>query len=411
MGQLQEMFERALNERVRDIAIDRICEKLEAEGLAVSPRQRKRIAKALDDGSNFSLRFWRWPPWRFERRKLVISDEDRAAIQKEWGSLLGSIEAAVPEFTDHWESVVREEVRHYPGEIASDARAEQAFRKRLAARWRTPLTLLQVIIALSERLAVESLEGEPTDNSPAGTLEAVLRRLHARGVRVAKEGLLLLQGGYADGAMARWRTLHELTTIALFIQVHGEDCARAYLAHDAVESYRSALHYKRAHEKLGYEPISADELADLEESFRSAIEHFGKEFGGDYGWAYAFLGGRASHFSEIEASLSLAHLRPYYRMASQQVHAGTKGILFGLSHDPDEVVLLGPSNGGLADPGQSIGLTLSLLTTVFLTLHPSIDLMVGVKVQASLSEVAAEEWVSAQLQLEADEAEIRRAAT
>lgn len=412
MGQLQRMFEQALGERVRDIAIDRICAKLNAEGFSVSPRQRRRITAAVDAGKPFTLRFWRWPPWRLDRRELVMSDEDLSAISREWQALLESIDAVVPEFADRWETEIREQVlRHYPGEISADAREEQAFRTRLAARWSTPLTLLQVVIALSERLAVESSATDSPDDTADKTLEAVLRRLHARGVRIAKEGLLLLQAGYADGAMARWRTLHELTSIALFIQENGEDCAHAYLEHDAVESYKSALHYKRAHEKLGYEPISDDEFAQLAHAYRKALARFGKEFASDYGWANGFLNGRPANFAEIESSLSLEHLRPYYRMASQQVHAGAKGILFGLSHDPEEVVLLGPSNGGLADPGQSIGLTLSLLTTIFLKLSPTIDMMVGVRVQASLAEAAATEWVNAQLLLEAEDAEHRSAAT
>lgn len=93
------------------------------------------------------------------------------------------------------------------------------------------------------------------------------------------------------------------------------------------------------------------------------------------------------------------------------MHAGPKGILACLSHDADDVVLLGPSNNGLADPGQSVGLTLSLMTTIFLKINPSVDVLVGVKVQAALADAAAQTWVDTQLQLEDDEVALREAAT
>ena len=47
-----------------------------------------------------------------------------------------------------------------------------------------------------------------------------LTRLHARGCQVGFEILALLKNGFADGAHARWRTLHELAVVAMFLAGH-----------------------------------------------------------------------------------------------------------------------------------------------------------------------------------------------
>lgn len=53
------------------------------------------------------------------------------------------------------------------------------------------------------------------------SVSEVLTRIQARGCQIGNEILTLLRNGYADGAHARWRTLHELTIVAGFISKHG----------------------------------------------------------------------------------------------------------------------------------------------------------------------------------------------
>lgn len=67
----------------------------------------------------------------------------------------------------------------------------------------------------------------------------VLTRLHARACQIAQEVIVLLSAGLADGAMARWRTLHEVATAALLISENGEALAERYARHDVIESRRA----------------------------------------------------------------------------------------------------------------------------------------------------------------------------
>ena len=44
-----------------------------------------------------------------------------------------------------------------------------------------------------------------------------------RACQVTDEIICLLENGFADGAMARWRTLHEIAVVAVVISQHGEN--------------------------------------------------------------------------------------------------------------------------------------------------------------------------------------------
>lgn len=403
MGQLQDLFEEVISNRALEIVVEHVVKRCVEIGMRPTRRHRQLLMDALRKGETVTLRQWRWswPPWGSDNRELVITDEDVAAIQAEHDQLLGRLDTAVRLFIDQSEDRIKGLILDsYPDQLREEERDLRGFRRRLSKRWERPDSLLRIIIALSERIAVDSAPNGIATLSDSNGAEAVLRRLHGRGVRIAKEALVLIEAGFADGAMARWRTLHEVTVVALFIQEHGDACARLYLAHNAVENYRAAKSYRQYHEALGYEPLEEQSWLSLEAAYVAALRTHGEAFATEYGWARTFLGGRAANFAEIEASIALQHLRPFYKLASQQVHAGPLGISSGLSHDPERLVLLGPSNVGLSEPGENVGLTLAVLTTVLLRFAPELDVLVAVKVLSALAEDAAKAWVEIQDELD-----------
>src|SRR5260370_32451533 len=87
-------------------------------------------------------------------------------------------------------------------------------------------------------------------------LKTLLIRVLVRGCQVTDEIICLLENGFADGAMARWRTLHEIAVVAVVLSHHGEDIAARYVDHQAVESMRSMRKYISCCEELGYTPLS-----------------------------------------------------------------------------------------------------------------------------------------------------------
>lgn len=106
----------------------------------------------------------------------------------------------------------------------------------------------------------------------------------------------------------------------------------------------------------------------------AAIQKYGPEFKGRYGWAAPALGRPCDQFEPLERHVKLDHLRPYYRMASYPVHATAKTINFSLAlGNRRDVLLVGGSDLGLSDPGQCMAISLSQITLALLMLWPTTD--------------------------------------
>jgi hypothetical protein len=253
------------------------------------------------------------------------------------------------------------------------------FESRLRKTWKRAFDSFEMLIAI----ALEAGEDYNSEFRKMASEEndfvfEVLTRLHARACQIASEILTLLRSGYADGAHARWRSLHEVVVVGLFISSHGNELTEKYLLHDAIESYKASLVYQEHCEKLGYEPLTDDELSDIENGYKVLIDRFGIIFNKEYGWAYPTIDNKNPTFRDIEKAAGLNHLRPYYKMACHNVHANPRGIFFklGLYPDSGDILLAGPSNIGLADPGHSAALSLAQITISLLTHNPNLDRLV-----------------------------------
>ena len=58
------------------------------------------------------------------------------------------------------------------------------------------------------------------------------------------------------------------------------------------------------------------------------VRRFGKDYKKPYGWAASAIGIKSPSFDQIERHIGLDHMRPYYGMASDNVHANSHGALF-----------------------------------------------------------------------------------
>jgi hypothetical protein len=205
--------------------------------------------------------------------------------------------------------------------------------------------------------------------------------------------------------MARWRTLHEIAVIALFIGAHGEDLAERYVLHQHVESRRAARDYIACQERLGYEPLDPSEIEAVEQLYATLLERFGHSFGTPYGWAAEQLGIKKPAFERIERVAGIDHLRAHYRLASHNVHANPKGVFFklGLLNELD-CLLAGPSNAGLADPGHSAAISLVQTSTPLGLLHPTFDNIVVLRIMVLLEREIGQAFGDAHQQLVHDSA-------
>lgn len=288
-------------------------------------------------------------------------------------------------------------------------RQQKQFERRLSKRWFQPLVGLELFV---HQCLSEGNDFNDQFRKKAGRkndyLFEVLTRLHGRSCQVANEILVLLRGGYADGAHARWRTLHEIAVTGMFIKDKGQSLAQRFLEYEVVENYKEAREYQNNCRMLGYEPLSDEQLNAITERKDEMARKYGEAFLGQYGWAAAILSRQRRSFKAIEDEVSMGHMYSWYKLACNNVHSGPKAIQFrlGLLNNKPQVILAGPTNYGLADPGQSCAISLGQTTVTLLLSRPNYD---RVLVSTALQEYADEicvHFVQAQKQLERDEREL-----
>lgn len=297
-----------------------------------------------------------------------------------------------------------------PRFLAAAKQFRRGFEGRLQRRWMKAIDLFD----LTAQLALDAGSNFNGSHRPQASADTdfvfeALCRLHARACLTTSEVRALLVSGHATGAMARWRTLHELAVVAFFIKERGGDVAERYLLHAAIESAKAGEEYQDSAVDLGNDPLTDEELASLRRRKDDLIKRFGAPFGEQYGWAASSLSNKRPNFSEIEQAVQLQHARGYYRMASLGVHSSARGSYADLGQSQNSPMrpmelTAGPSNAGLADPAIRTLFSLFQCTILFLGTRPDI-LTVTVSLALSrLYEEATDEFLKAHYKLGEDEA-------
>jgi hypothetical protein len=280
-------------------------------------------------------------------------------------------------------SVLSEEIYQYiiqhSEENCEIIRTEnKEFEAKISLLWKDPFELFETLIYVSQEIGNEfnnEFRQDAVKNNDF-VFEALIH-LHGRACQIALEILKLMQSGFPDGAIARWRTLHEIAIISTFIQNMGNDTAERYLLHDAIESYNSIEKYIRKpeiykkHQSILDNPLpSFKEMNQVKKIKITLCEKFGRGYEKDWGWAANIIDD--PNFSKIEEYVAMDHLRPYYKMANISTHAGSKGIRFHLTSPNKNLIHAGPGNMGMADPGQLAAISLLQVNTTLLITKPSI---------------------------------------
>jgi hypothetical protein len=284
---------------------------------------------------------------------------------------------------------------------------QRAFEDRLTRKWRRPLDFLETfyVVALESGETFNSKHREETALNKDFLFEA-LTRIHARGCQVFFEIMTLLKSGLADGAIARWRSLHELAVISLFLNEHGSAVAERYLAHVTIENYKEMIEYQKHCRKLGYEPLARKEVQRIKRGRDAVCAKYGQDFCDDYGWIPKSIL-KARNFKEIAESIKMDRWRPFYKMACINVHAFAKSLKFRLgliqANSRQEILLAGPSNYGLADPAQNAAISLHQITTSLLMTKPTMDRLIAISTMQKLVEEIGDAFCEVQFQIEKEE--------
>jgi hypothetical protein len=391
--------------------LELVAKKLSLQGINLSARYRKRLAKRLASGIVGTFRIGYFNFWDRRQIKVEFTPEEIEQADRKFTEIIEGrlTEVILASADDLSQKILAHLKRKWPAQARRQGRQSAGFSKRLHGRWKAPIEGLKMLLTISREFGArmnEEIRASKELRSRKHLVE-VLTRSHARACQITEEVICLLGAGFADGAMARWRTLHEIAVVASLVGAHGEDLAERYLLHQVVESKRAADDYEKFRVRLGREPLKAEEIKKLEESFNALERRFGSEFLTPNGWAAHHLHLRRPTFRDIEQAAKIDHLRPYYRMASHPVHANPKGIFFQLGLLRESRILLsGPSNAGLVDPGHSTAISLGQASAALGNLQATLDDIVALKIILQLVDEIGEAFAKAQIKLENDAARL-----
>jgi hypothetical protein len=211
-------------------------------------------------------------------------------------------------------SVLKTLRERWTGEHARQEEDLNGFRERLRERWGPAVGELRMLLTMSREWCQEALQREETRKKSEKTRKLLVRLL-VRAFQVTDEIACLFENGLADGAMARWRTLHEIAVVATVISQHGEGIAERYLAHQAVESKRAMDKYLACYQRLGYKPLTTRQQKKIQRNYDKAVTLYGPAFKTDYGWAAFHLKSNRPTFVDLEAAAGRAGMRAITRWA------------------------------------------------------------------------------------------------
>lgn len=337
----------------------------------------------------------------------LLLEQTLGSLELPEGLTEEQLDRLIAEMSDEWmQSVSKDLYDELMGRssemLTEDRRDVSAFERRNRRRWKRPVDLLRVMVRIvQETISTPFTEGDVGENDRC-SFDA-LNRLCVRSLMVTREVICLVEGGFADGALGRWRSLHELAVSAAFIAQHGEETAERFIAAFSFASKKAMLQLNNYATRANLDPFSVAEVQAAAEVCEKIETRLGKGLGDDYGWARHALGfelNRKPHLLHLEEDTGLDHWRPRYRWASQNVHSSYAPPMasLGMAESKTEAYLVGQSNSGMVDPLQMSAISLLIAATSFLGRFPNADRIIIGRVLQRISDQVGDVALAAEAQ-------------
>lgn len=404
---LQEIFQKQLTRRLKptDLILRIIKKRLLDLGVQLNRSQMKIIRNQLKETEPIiTLEI---TDQQVARAKIKSQPELEHSIQLALTNISSEVLETVKKLDDSLPDIIEgtaESVskiifhslrRTYRFGLKKHKEIQANFEVNLFGTWGKAISQLEVLLGLALEAAEHTEEIVIRgDCSHTDAKWIVLSRLHARACQITGEIVTLLKAGYADGAQARWRSLHEVTVVAAFILEQDDTVAEQYLLHDAIEEYKSVAQQLNLWPELKEDEEFLSYFNDLKIQKAELVRNHGRYFPEDHGWSASAFGGQRPTFREIEKRVNLSYLRPEYREASHNVHAGVRGAFsrLGLHPNTENILLAGASDFGLAGPGHLAAVSLTQATISLLQGAEAFDSIVIMKVISKQLQVTGKEF-------------------
>ncbi|EOW9526598.1 DUF5677 domain-containing protein [Bacillus cytotoxicus] len=242
----------------------------------------------------------------------------------------------------------------------------------------------------------------------------VIMRLFAKAIVISKEINTLLKSGFSDGAMSRWRSLHECNVyFRNLTSRYGDkeftnDLICKFIDYSFVEDYQELTKYRKKDDDFKLDRIEAN---NIEKDYKAVLKKYGNDFRKPYSWAKALFPSKDKiYFSDLEKNAGIDRLSIYYKQANYHIHASPNGLYNSLGNIQDERVqkheyVFGPSNYGLSTPGQLTIISLMQISTSLLLLNSNIDRLIRATVFQKYTDNAILEFDKVQNEIEQEEIE------
>jgi len=403
----------SLTDQAPELVLEQLLrKKLKKAGVQAWRNGAKALTRHLIDKEAGEFHWEDYPDNADKNLTIKFDEEDGHELERIFDKFQGNLDEVIAKMT---ETAVTEMLSNYQKDWHSYRRAEERFvvnfRNNLEDRWGRPLDGLRLLLDLCRdegEKFIRRLEKSKSKSPPYARI--VLSKLHCRGCQVTAEIITLLEAGYARGAMARWRTLHEIEVVATFIAEAGNSTAKRYADYEIVEAKRAKDQYQENAEELGFKPYSKREAAQIDRQYEGILTEYGIDFRKPHGWAAEFLGNKSPRFADIERVAGAARMRSHYKFASYNVHASPKALSLKMDTFNDgDWPIAGASNAGLEEPGQNTAITILRLTYLLTQNLRSIDNAIIINALIKLRDETVADFMECAERLEADDAEIRSA--
>lgn len=276
-----------------------------------------------------------------------------------------------------------------PSALSEIREASAGFEARNFERWKPSFDHLEMMWSVSQEMGEmhgKSIKAE--GGKDADPVMAALASIFPRALLVVQEIICLLKGGFPDGALARWRTLHELSVTAAYIAKHGEVAAVPYLVSFHFAARRAAHQMNEHSEQAQITKFSDIELQEFDAHCSAAEQILGRVIEKDRDGEWPAITQSHKNFAALEKDVGLDHWRPRYKWASTHTHAHFRPMdkLLGMQDGDKALYLIGASNSGFVDPFQMTAITLSQITMTYLFHGVNVDRIVHVNAILKLAD-------------------------
>lgn len=156
--------------------------------------------------------------------------------------------------------------------LAIEGKSIRAFERRNKKRWKQPIDQLKIMVRIAEESAAGLVEEWNKKHLDDPYTFGALNHLCVRSLALTREIICLIEGGFADGALGRWRALHEAAVAACFLAQSNELTAEKFLASFTFKSKNAMAQLNHYAERANLESFEDEDIRAVEIQCRE-LEH------------------------------------------------------------------------------------------------------------------------------------------